>query len=96
MNDEQLQTLLQGILQQGIRQQIHNNRNGMRDLIRQTNVCDGEDAQAVRMWVHEIELAYNQIGDVNIVQVITNSISGTLCQMWYSPGIREFIDPRLY
>ena len=47
------------------------------------------------MWVHEIELAYNQIGDVNIVQVITNSISGTLCEMWYSPGIPEFIDPRL-
>ena len=78
MNDEQLQTLLQGILQQGIRQQIQNNRDGMRDLIRQTNVCDGEDTQAVRMWVHEIELAYNQIGDVNIVQVVTNSISGTL------------------
>ena len=60
------------------RQQTQTSRDSIRDLIKQTSICDGTNTSAVRTWIKEINLADNQVGDAYIIQIITNTISSSL------------------
>ena len=53
-------------------------RDGIRDLIKQTSQCDGSATISVRLWLKEIGLAFDQVGQPNIIQVVTNTITGNL------------------
>ena len=48
-------------------------RDGIRDLIKQTSQCDGSATISVRLWQKEIGLAFDQVGQPNIIQVVTNT-----------------------
>ena len=79
MDDDQLQHLVGAFLQQGAqRQRTQISRDGIRDLIKQTAVCDGTNTAMVRLWIKEINLAYNQVGDANIIQIVTNTVASSL------------------
>ena len=79
MNDDQLQHLVGAFLQQGAqRQRTQISRDGIRDLIKQTAVCDGTNTAMVRLWIKEINLAYNQVGEANIIQIVTNTVASSL------------------
>ena len=47
-------------------------------LVRQTTTCDGTLTSAVRAWIREVNLAYEQVGDGGIIEVATRTITGSL------------------
>ena len=53
-------------------------RDGIRDLIKQTSKCDGSATISVRSWLKPIGLAFDQVGQPNIIQVVTNTITVNL------------------
>ena len=53
---------------------IQEHRDLLKTLITQTSRCDGSSTLAVRLWLREIELAFNQVGQQNIIQVVTNTV----------------------
>ena len=71
-----------GDLVLGIRQQetdiinAQRTRESIRDLIRQTQSCDGSSTLAVRNWIREVTLAYNQVGNNSIIEIASKTVSG--------------------
>ena len=55
---------------------MQTNREQIKDLIRQTNTCDGSTNLAVRLWIREVNLAYTQVGDAHIIDVATKTVTG--------------------
>ena len=79
MDPDNLQTLLQNVIQQEhTRQQVQINRDTLRDLIRQTSVCDGTNTAAVRLCIREITLEFKHVGTQYIIQIVTNTVSSHL------------------
>ena len=79
----QIQQLLQGLVQglgqqEGDRRALQNGRHLVQDLVRQTTMCDGSSTTNVRNWVREIQLAFNQVGNGGIVEVITKTVTRAL------------------
>ena len=60
------------------RRVLQSHRDVIRDLIKQTSQCDGSATISVRLWLKEIGLAFDQVGQPNIIQVVTNTITGNL------------------
>ena len=79
MDAQQFQQLTAGLAQQEAdRRRVQAQREHIKDLIKQTTTCDGSTTAAVRTWVKEINLAHRQVGDNNIVQVVSKSVTGPL------------------
>ena len=78
MDPDNLYTLLQNVIQQEHTRQVQIKRDTLRDLIRQTSVCDGTNTAAVRLWIHEITLAFKHVGTQYIIQIVTNTVSSHL------------------
>ena len=75
MNEDQFNLLIGGIRQQDMnRRAIQDHRDIVKTLITQTSRCDRSSTPAVRLWLREIELAFNQVGQQNIIQVVTNTV----------------------
>ena len=75
MDEGQFNLLIGGMAQQEInRRAIQDHRDLLKTLITQTSRCDGSSTPAVRLWLREIELAFNQVGQQNIIQVVTNTV----------------------
>ena len=78
---EQQQNFYQDFVQ-GIRNQEDNRcqairtREAIRDLIRQTQNCDGSSTLAVRTWIREVTLAFNQVGHTSIIEIAAKTVSG--------------------
>ena len=66
----------------GIREQVTDSINALRtrecfrDLIRQTQPCDGSSTLAVRTWIRKVTLAYNQVGNNSIIEIASKTVSG--------------------
>ena len=57
---------------------LQSHRDRIRDLIRQTSTCDWSKTPNVRLWIEEIGLAYDDVGQAHIIQIVTNTITGNL------------------
>ena len=64
--------------QETSRRDLQSHRDRIRDLIRQTSTCDGSKTPNVRLWIEEIGLAYDDVGQAHIIQIVTNTITGNL------------------
>ena len=64
--------------QETSRRNLQSHRDRIGDLIRQTSTCDGSSTPNVRFWIKEIGLAYDDVGQANIIQIVTNTITGNL------------------
>ena len=64
--------------QETVRRDIQSHRDKIRDLIRQTSTCDGSNTPNVRLWIKEIGLAYDEVGQTHIIQIIAHTITGNL------------------
>ena len=62
--------------QETVRINATRTRESIRDLIRQTQPCDGSSTLAVRTWIREITLAYNQVGNNAIIEMASKTVSG--------------------
>ena len=63
MDTAQFQNYTIGLAQQETeRRAIQTTREQIRDLIRQTQTCDGFSTSVVRNWIREVTLAFNQVG----------------------------------
>lgn len=49
-------------------------------LLRQTVTCDGKNSGTVREWLRELQLAFNQVGQGDIVEVVRDTARGGLRQ----------------
>ena len=64
--------------QETSRRDLQSHRDRIRDLIRQTSTCDGSNTPNVRLWIKEIGLAYDDVGQAHIIQIVNNTITGNL------------------
>ena len=64
--------------QEQSRRTFQTHRDTIRDLIRQTSQCDGSSTLSVRLWLKEIGLAFDQVGQPNVIQIVANTITGNL------------------
>ena len=79
MDAAQFQNYTLGLAQQEAeRRHIRTQREQIRDLIRQTQTCDGSTTAAVRNWIREVTLAFNQVGADSIIEIATKTVSGPL------------------
>ena len=79
MDPEQFAQYLNNVtIQEQNRRALQTHRDGIRYLIRQTSQCDGSATISVRLWLKEIGLAFDQVGQPNIIQIVTNTITGNL------------------
>ena len=79
MDPAQLQNYTIGLAQQETeRRAIQTTREQIRDLIRQTQTCDGSSTSAVRNWIREVTLAFNQVGAASIIEIASKTVSGPL------------------
>ena len=79
MDPEQFAQYLNNVAtQEQNRRVLLTHRDGIRDLIKQTSQCDGSATITVRLWLKEIWLAFDQVGQPNIIQVVTNTITGNV------------------
>ena len=79
MNPDQLSQFLNfQINQETSRRDLQSHRDRIRDLIRQTSTCEGSKTPNVRLWIEEIGLAYDDVGQAHIIQIVTNTITGNL------------------
>ena len=76
MNPEIYQDFVLGIINQEIeRSQAIRTRETIRDLIRQTQTCDGSSTLAVRTWIREITLAYNHVGNTYTIEIAAKTVT---------------------
>ena len=47
-------------------------------ILKQTSFSDGSSTISTRMWIDDIDLAFNQVGEQTIINIITSSITGSL------------------
>jgi len=79
MDGAQFQNLTQGLAElERERRTIQTSREQIRDLIRLTQSCDGATTAAVRNWIREVTLAFNQVGAAHVVEVASKTVSGPL------------------
>ena len=79
MDPAQFQNYMIGLAQQETeRHAIQTTREQIRDLIRQTQTCDGSSTSAVRNWIREVTLAFNQVGAASIIEIAYKTVSGPL------------------
>ena len=79
MDPAQFQNYTIGLAQQETeRRAIQTTREQIRDLIRQTHTCDGSSTSAVRNWIREVTLAFNQVGAASIIEIASKTVSGPL------------------
>ena len=79
MDNEQFQNYTIGLAQQEQeRRAIQAAREQIRDLIRQTQTCDGAATAAVKNWIREVTLAFNQVGAPNIIEIASKTVAGPL------------------
>ena len=62
--------------QEADRNQAIRAREVIKDLIHQTRNCDGSSTLAVRNWIREITLAFNQVGNTSIIEIAAKTVSG--------------------
>lgn len=55
-----------------------NRREVRQNAIRQTELADGSTIPGIRKWIQEIELASPVVGAANIIEVISQTVSGSL------------------
>ena len=48
------------------------------NVIRQTQTCNGSTTAAVRNWIRDVTLAFNQVGADSIIEIATKTVSGPL------------------
>ena len=71
--------LVEGLGQQEAdRRIIQQQRSIIQSLGRQTTPCDGLNTASVQDWIHEVTLAYNQVGAAGIIEVASQSVKGPL------------------
>ena len=79
MDPDQLSQFLNfQINQETSRRDLQSHRDRIRDLIRQTSTCEGSKTPNVRLWIEEIGLAYDDVGQAHIIQIVTKTITGNL------------------
>ena len=79
MDPAQFQNYTIGLAQQETeRRAIQTTREQIRDLIRQTQTCDGFSTSVVRNWIREVTLAFNQVGAPRIIAIASKTVSGPL------------------
>ena len=79
MDADQFRNLTLGLTQQeGERRDQTSMRELVRDLVHKTQTCDGSSTGAVRTWMREVTLAFNQVGAVLIIQVASRTVAGPL------------------
>ena len=79
MNPEQFAQYLNNVAtQEQNRRVLQTHRDVIHDLIKQTSQCDVSVTISVRLWLKETGLAFDQVGQPNIIQVVTNTITGNL------------------
>ena len=72
MDPAQFQNYTIGLAQQETeRRAIQTTREQIRDLVRQTLACDGSYTSAVRNWIREVTLAFNQVGAHSIIEIVS-------------------------
>ena len=64
--------------QETSRRDLQSHIDRIRDLIRQTSTCDGSITPNVGLWIEEIGLAYDDVGQAHVIQIVTNTITGNL------------------
>ncbi len=82
---QQIQTLLDRLVQIQLDQTIRTATDKdkrvetiVRNLIDQTTKCDGASVGAVRRWIKDIQIAFEQVDQPFIVRIVTSTVSGTL------------------
>ena len=56
---------------------IHQERQEkIKDLIHQTSKCDGSNPTAVRNWMTEVQLTFNQVGEHGIIEIASKTVTG--------------------
>ena len=76
MDTDQFQTFIHGVAQQDVqRRTLQTQRDVINSLVTQTTKCDGSSTPTVRLWIKEIELAFNQVGQPHIIQIVTRCVS---------------------
>ena len=79
MDPAQFQNYTIGLAQQETeRRAIQTTREQICDLIRQTQTGDGSSTSAVRNWIREVTLAFNQVGAASIIEIASKTVSGPL------------------
>ena len=59
-------------------------------LLKQTSFSDGSTDVSTRIWLDDIDLAFNRVGDNSIINIVTSSITGSL-RKEIELYIREFM-----
>ena len=59
-------------------------------LLKQTSFSDGSTDVSTRIWLDDIDLAFNRVGDNSIIDIVTSSITGSL-RKEVDLYIREFM-----
>ncbi len=71
------QQITHGMAQhEGNRRTHQERRERVKDLIHQTGKCDGAGTTAVRNWLREVQLAFNQVGPNDIIEVASKTVTG--------------------
>ena len=79
MDADQFRNLTLSLTQQeGERRDQTTLRGLVRYLVHQTQTCDGSSTAAVRTWIREVTLAYDQVGAALVIQVASRSVAGPL------------------
>ena len=53
-------------------------RDGVTNKLKQTSFSDGSTDVSTRIWLDDIDLAFNRVGDNSIINIVTSSITGSL------------------
>ena len=92
MDQDQFNLLIGGMAQQEVnRRAVQDHRDIIKTLIYQTSRCDGSSTPAVRLWIREIELAFNQVGQQNIIQIVAKTVIDNF-RSQYRPRIRKSLN----
>jgi len=60
------------------KRQHDDNRRGQDDMVRQTATCSGSPNAAVRQWMTDIQIAFDQLGQRPTIDVVTRTVAGPL------------------
>jgi hypothetical protein len=71
------QHVVGGLAHQEAERRVHElTREQVRNLVRQTVKCDGSSTASVRAWIREVSLAFNQVGQNQIIEIVSQTVTG--------------------
>ncbi len=79
MDPNALRVIIDAIQQQGTALvDATRQRNNIRDVIQRTTLCDGSRSTEVRTWIKDLDMAFQEVGQASIYQIIQATVRGSL------------------